>query len=121
MQIMTINQTVVDYGRTAYHLAALQFMCGPKSSVYLSGRCRRGGLAVVPGAIVAAIEMGFTTSFEIVPAVARATRCWESTIKTILDELGRDDIPDRLWSANPNGTYSLTDRPAAMPFTVFAS
>ena len=121
MQVLTINQGVVDSGRTAYHLAALQFMCGPNSSVYTAGKRRLGGLPVVPGAIVAAIEMGFTTSYEIVPAVARATRCWETTIHSVLEELGSDAVPDRLWSIMPNGTYRLTDRLSMMPFTVFTS
>ncbi len=118
MEIVTLTPEAVDRGRVAFHLAALQFMCGPNASPYSTVKQRKGGLPVVPGAIVAAIEMGFTTPFEIVPAVARATRCLESTIVSVLEGLGSDEIPDRLWSANPNGSYCLEDSATLTPFTV---
>lgn len=118
MEIITLTRDAVDRGRVAFHLAALQFMCGPNASPYSTVKRRKGGLPVVPGAIVAAIEMGFTTPFEIVPAVARATRCLESTIVSVLEGLGSDEIPDRIWSANPNGSYRLMEPSALTPFTV---
>jgi hypothetical protein len=121
MQIFTIDQHLIDRGRVAFHLAALQFMCGPNSSVYTAGRRRLGGLAVVPGAVVAAIEMGLNTTEEIVPAVARATRCWPSTITAVLEGLGKDGVPDRLWASNANGTFRLIDHAAITPFTVMTS
>lgn len=121
MQIMTLNQVLVDRGRTAFNLATIQFLCGPNSSVYTAGKRRLGGIEVVPGAIVAAIEQGLNTPFEIIPAVARVSRCYESTVKSILEGLAGEDVPDRLWAPNTNGTYSLTDNPIVKPFTVMTS
>lgn len=121
MQIMTIDQALVDKGRTAFNLASLQFLCGPNSSVYEVGKRRMGGFAVVPGAIVAAIEQGFTTHSEIVRVVAQVSRCREATVLTLLESLSADSVPDALWWLTSDGTYDLVEGRSVNPFTVLTS
>ena len=121
MQIFTLNQALIDHGRAAFELSSLQFLSGPNASVNRADRWRGGGIGIVPGAIVAAIDRGLTTPEAIVPAIARLSRCRDSTVITLLETLGRDDVPDRLWSLGADGSYALTDRAVWQPITVVTS
>lgn len=121
MQILTIDAELVARGRAAFSAGTRQYLCGREVPGYAKSLRRGGGVAVVPGAIVAAIELGLCTSDEIVPTVARVSRCRKSTVSTILNELATDRVTDQLWAVKPDGTYRLVRTVDPKPFTLIAS
>jgi hypothetical protein len=101
MQIVTIDSALISVGRKAF-AASLN---------------RETGAKIVPGAIMAAIEHGLTTSHRIIPAVARASGCRHSTIETVLKALAEGPSKTRMWSCGSDGHYRLA---TARTFNVMA-
>lgn len=105
MQIHVIDPSLIERGRAVFEAG---FRCG-------AGK----GLSVVPGAIAAAIEHGFTTTLEIESAVSLYTRCSRSTVGTVLITLDTARNVNGLWARNADGEYRLTDKPVEA-FTIMA-
>ncbi|WP_159759823.1 hypothetical protein [Sphingomonas sp. 8AM] len=105
MQIHIIDRSLIERGRAVFE-AGLR--CG-------SGR----GLSIVPGAIAAAIEHGFTTALDIESAVSLHTRCSRSTVGTVLMTLDAARNANGLWTRNADGEYRLTEEPVRT-FTIMA-
>jgi hypothetical protein len=121
MNIYVIDEALVDQGRAAFSKGARQYLCGSAVPGYQVAKARKGGIQIVPGAIVAALELGLRTEEEIVPTVAKISRCWPTTVSAILETLAEDRVADRLWAQNPDGTYRVTRNAKFKPFTIMAS
>jgi hypothetical protein len=106
MKIYTVNATLLAQGRAVFE-AGLR--CGPER-----------GLAVVPGAILAAIENGLTTHSEIERAVAFHSRCRRSTVATVLAALSTERNPNGLWARDADGCYRCTQQDGE-PFSIVAA
>lgn len=102
MQVMLFNQETITAGRQSFTAGMYEAAVRTRRE-----RCvaRSKGVQAVPGAIVAALEMGLTFANNIVPAVSRVTGCRRSTVRTVLETLGGESFADRLWKPSDKAGY----------------
>ena len=121
MNIFTVNEELINNGRQAFSAGVRQYLGGPSLPFYEEDMGRDTGVAVVPGAIVAALEFGVRLDQEIIPMVSRVSRCRCSTVSTILEALSEETVPDRLWERDENGVCQLIRNDGRKPFSVIAA
>jgi hypothetical protein len=91
MNIHIIDTALVARGRSAFRSCVRQYLGQEDAD-------RERGFGMIPGAIVAAIEMGIVIPREIAKTVARVTRCRDTTVAEVLEALGAPWVEDRLWA-----------------------
>lgn len=121
MNIFTVTDELINNGRQAFSAGVRQYLGGPGLPFYEEDMGRETGVAVVPGAIVAALEFGVCYDQEIIPMVSRVSRCRWSTVSTILEALSEETVPDRLWARDENGMCELVQSDGRKPFSVIAA
>ena len=109
MKFVHLNAETIGFGRLAFNQYKSATMCGRSAENYEAGMCRRTGLSVVPGAIIACIEQGMIEENEIVNAVARVSLCRRSTVSDVLFALCGTDPDLNLWSATGRGDFEANN------------
>lgn len=121
MYVFTVTEALINKGKEAFAAGVRQYLGGPNSPFYEDELGRDSGVAVVPGAIVAALESGAAHEEEIIPMVTRVSRCRWSTVATILEALSKETIPDRLWAQAENGRFELVQNGERNSFSVITA
>lgn len=109
MQILHCNDAAFKAGEEAFNRYLTAVVCGPRADNYAEGMSRETGVGIVVGAITAAIRHGFSTESQIVQAVARASRCRSSTVRSILTALTGTDETKHVWGVANGHYYEMSE------------
>ena len=97
MQFIRMNQGTIAQGENVFNDYCQAAVCGRGAPVsHEIGKQRRGGVAALPGAAIACLDSGILHRRAAVCAIARATRCRQSTVESFLSEfLGEPEQAER--------------------------
>jgi hypothetical protein len=115
MNIHIVDSALIARGRQSFRSCVLQYLGNDNP-------CRESGVGMIPGAIVAAIEMGIVSPEGIAKTVGRVTRCWDTTVGEVLETLEDPRVEGRLWAwCDRSQRYHLVDNTNRKPITIMTN